>query len=234
MARESHVVYVVAKAPRAGETKTRLCPPLAAAQAAELAGAFLGDALAVVRQARCEARVICRSARERSVLARLVGVAASIHVQDGTGLGDALESAFRQGLADGFGAVGVLGSDSPTLPPLLLRQAFSAVARGADVALCPCADGGYYLLAARALHPRLFRDMAWSTSAVAETTLARCRREWLRTHLLPAWYDVDDAASLARLRTDLANGPPGTAPRTRSVLRGMVLESLHDAYRQEG
>ena len=154
MARESQVVYVVAKAPRAGESKTRLCPPLTAGQAAALAEAFLGDVLAVVRHARCQARVICRSAAERRALARLVGGAASVRVQDGAGLGAALESAFWQGLADGFGAVGVLGSDSPTLPPLLLRQAFRAIERGADVALARhyAATGGTPALADAGLH----------------------------------------------------------------------------------
>jgi uncharacterized protein len=218
MSRGDRVVYVVAKAPQAGTTKTRLCPPLTPIQAAQLAQAFLGDALNVVRRARCEARVICRSTTERVGLVSVVGESAGICVQAGDGLGDALESAFRQGFADGFEAVGVLGPDSPTLPPLMLYQAFGAVARGADVALGPCADGGYYLLVARALHPQLFRDMAWSTSAVAATTIARCRRAHLRTHVLPTWYDVDDSASLARLCAELASGRPGVAPRTRSVL----------------
>jgi len=226
MIRASRVVYVVAKAPRAGATKTRLCPPLTPTQAAQLAEGFLADSLTAVRYARCEARVICPSVSERVLLANAIGGAAGIGVQAGNGLGDALESAFRQGLADGFEAVGVLGPDSPTLPPLLLHQAFAAIARGADVALGPCADGGYYLLVARALYPQLFRDMVWSTSAVAETTLARCRRDRLRTHVLPTWYDVDDSASLARLRAELASGPPAVAPRTRSVLHFLPCGAL--------
>jgi len=226
MTRGSRVVYVVAKAPRAGATKTRLCPPLTPTQAAQLAQAFLADSLTVVRHARCEARIICPSAAERIVLANAIGEAAGIGVQSGKGLGDALESAFRQGLADGFETVGVLGPDSPTLPPLLLHQAFAAITRGADVALGPCADGGYYLLVARALYAQLFRDMVWSTSAVAETTIARCRRDRLRTHVLPTWYDVDDSASLARLRAELASGPPAVAPRTRSVLHFLPCGAL--------
>ena len=38
------VVYVVAKAPAPGQSKTRLCPPLTPAAAARLARAFLLDA----------------------------------------------------------------------------------------------------------------------------------------------------------------------------------------------
>ena len=41
MKRPDGVVYVVAKAPRPGVSKTRLCPPLTPDQAAHLAAAFL-------------------------------------------------------------------------------------------------------------------------------------------------------------------------------------------------
>jgi rSAM/selenodomain-associated transferase 1 len=212
------VLYLVAKAPRPGVSKTRLCPPLHPVQASRLAEAFLLDALALVQRARCHARVICRDPAERIALEQVVAGVATVHVQEGAGLGDALESAFRQGLSEGFAAVGVLAADSPTLPIEPLHEAFAALDRGTDVALGPSDDGGYYLLAARALHLPLFRDIAWSTSSVAQVTLARCRQARLHTHLLRAWYDVDDAASLARLRVDLAQTPAHLAARTRSAL----------------
>ncbi|MGH2355249.1 MAG: TIGR04282 family arsenosugar biosynthesis glycosyltransferase [Chloroflexota bacterium] len=212
------VVYVVAKAPRPGAAKTRLCPPLTPEGAARLARAFLLDTLANVRAAGLAARVICRDAAEREALRPLVGSSTTIQLQDGAGLGAALESAFRHGLADGFPAVGVFGADTPTLPPVVLAGAFEAVSDGADVALGPSEDGGYYLLAARAVYPSLFRNMVWSTASVAAITLRRCREAGLRTHRLLLWYDVDDAAGLARLRQELRQAPPGVAPHTRSEL----------------
>ncbi|MDQ3702529.1 MAG: TIGR04282 family arsenosugar biosynthesis glycosyltransferase [Chloroflexota bacterium] len=212
------VVYVVAKAPRAGASKTRLCPPLGLEQAATLSRAFLLDTLTCAHRAGVLARVICRDAEEQAALEPVVGNLASVRVQQGTGLGAALESAFSQGLREGFGAVGVLGSDCPTLPPHLLRQAYTAVEGGSDVALGPSADGGYYLLVARALYPALFQNMIWSTSTVAQTTLDRCAGAGLGVHLLPGWYDVDDAADLHRLREDLRRTSPSIARRTRAEL----------------
>jgi rSAM/selenodomain-associated transferase 1 len=212
------VVYVMAKAPRAGAAKTRLCPPLCPAQAARLAEAFLVDTVAIVQRAGCEVRVMCRNGAERRALESVLGASTPVCVQEGKGLGDALESAFRQGLADDGTAVAVLGADSPTLPPPLVREAFVALGRGADVALGPSEDGGYYLLAARALHQSLFHDMPWSTCAVGALTLARCREAGLSAHVLPTWYDVDDRASLARLQAELSGGAPSLAPRTRSAL----------------
>jgi rSAM/selenodomain-associated transferase 1 len=218
------VVYVVAKAPRPGAAKTRLCPPLEPEQAARLARAFLLDCLRTVREAGLEARVICRDGAERGQLEAIVARLASVHVQDGAGLGAAMESAFRHGLADGYPAVAVFGSDCPTVPPAVLRLAFDALETGADVSLGPSEDGGYYLLAARAPHSVLFRNMAWSTATVAAETLARCARAGLRVRLLPRWYDVDDAASLARLAGDLCAGPAGVAPFTREALAAAQTE----------
>ena len=216
------VVYVVAKAPHAHEAKTRLCPPLNPEQAALLAEAFLLDTLNVVRHATLQARIICRDAAEQATLERIVTGLAPVCIQAGTGLGNALESAFLQGLADGFTAVAVLGADSPTLSPEVLRQAFNVLVDDADVALGPSEDGGYYLLAASALHTQLFRDMEWSTSEVTRKTLARCQAAGLRTHRLPTWYDVDDPTSLARLETELLHTPSGVAPNTRRQLAAYV------------
>ena len=219
------VVYVVAKAPAPGQSKTRLCPPLTPAAAARLARAFLLDVLDTVRASGLTARIVCRDAAERAALQALVGDTVAVHAQRGSGLGDALESAFRQGLADGFPAVAVLGADVPALRPDVLRDACLAVAgtgAGYDVALGQSADGGYYLLAARAVHPCLFRDMIWSTDGVAAETLRRCRAAGLRPFLLPAGYDVDDAAALDTLRAELARAPLSLAPRTRAALAGAV------------
>jgi uncharacterized protein len=212
------VVYIVAKAPSAGVSKTRLCPPLQSGQAAELALAFLVDTLACVYRAGCTARVMCRDKAEQSALQHSLGVTTQVSVQGGHGLGDALETAFREGVEDGLAAVAVLGADSPTLPSWILRGAFRALSGGADAVLGPSEDGGYYLLAARRLHSALFRDMPWSTNRVTAVTLDRCRQAGLRTHVLPTWYDVDDAVALTRLGADLARAPASLAPQTRAVL----------------
>jgi len=49
LAREPIAVAIMAKAPRAGEVKTRLCPPLSLADAAELYSRFLLDKIEQVR-----------------------------------------------------------------------------------------------------------------------------------------------------------------------------------------
>jgi glycosyltransferase A (GT-A) superfamily protein (DUF2064 family) len=176
------------------------------------------DAVTTIQRAGCDARIICPGRAAQAILERIVGGRALVRCQAGLGLGAGLESAFRDGLAAGFSTVAVLGADTPTLPPDFVGEAFAALEAGCDVALGPCADGGYYLLAARALQPQLFRDMTWSTSSVAQVTLGRCAAAGLRTRILPAWYDVDDADSLAQLQLELGRVGSSCARATRMVL----------------
>ncbi len=118
-----------------------------------------------------------------------------------------------------------LGSDHPTVEVELVERAFAAVEGGADVALGPAEDGGYYLiaLAAGAVRWRLFEDVPWSTAGVLAATLARCAELGLAVELLPVAADVDTPADLARLAAALAPaaGPAAAAcPRTRALLAG--------------
>jgi glycosyltransferase A (GT-A) superfamily protein (DUF2064 family) len=174
---------------------------------------------------------MCRTAAEREVLLDLLGEDFAISVQRGRGLGLALESAFTEGRAAGFGAVGVFGADSPTLDPHVIRSAFAALEDGADVALGPSMDGGYYLLAARDVHPGLFHRMPWGGSTVAEVTFDRCELLGLTVSRLPTWYDVDDWAGLVQLREEVSHDRAEVARHTR---RQLTLAGLDATPAQNG
>jgi hypothetical protein len=60
-----------------------------------------------------------------------------------------------------------------------------------------------------------------STPRVLADTLSLAAEEGLRVHLLPEWYDVDDARSLSWLIAELARRPE-VARHTRRFL-GRVL-----------
>ena len=64
-------------------------------------------------------------------------------------------------------------------------------------------DGGYYLIGLKRLHQRIFEHIDWSTERVFQQTLERAREIGLEAELLPTWYDVDDGATLERLRGEL-------------------------------
>jgi glycosyltransferase A (GT-A) superfamily protein (DUF2064 family) len=99
------------------------------------------------------------------------------------------------------GKVLLVGTDSPTLPLALVMEAEDRL-ETADLVFGPSDDGGYYLLGQRRLYPEIFCGVAWGSTDVLPTTLAKL--ETSRVQLLPPWYDVDRPDDLVRLQRDLA------------------------------
>ncbi len=229
---------IMAKAPRAGRAKTRLCPPLRPAQAAALSAAFLRDiseniALAA-RAVPMEGCVAYAPAGEAASFSGHVTEDTRFVLADGSppmppgvqGFGRCLLHAAQELYAMGFGAICLVNSDSPTLPTTSLIEAARALLMCGDrIVLGPAEDGGYYLLGMKQAHAHLFADIAWSTSSVATTTQARAVALGLDVVMLPAWYDVDDAASLDRLVAGMDDGYAAPATRAwieRNGLRGRM------------
>lgn len=219
-------IGVMAKAPRAGFSKTRLCPPLRPEQAAALSAAFLRDITETIAMAAGQASiagyVAYAPAGQEALFDGHLANGTGLLVADGSvpvpadvrGFGRCLLHAVTAMLDRGHDAAVVLNADSPTLPAaLLVRTAEALAAAGDRVVLGPADDGGYYLLGMKAAHAHLFADIAWSTHLVAETTRLRAAALGLDVVELPVWYDVDDFAGLNRLlaETDLADAAPFTA-----------------------
>jgi rSAM/selenodomain-associated transferase 1 len=98
------------------------------------------------------------------------------------------------------GPVLVLGTDCPALTAEDLRAAAAAL-DGADVVLIPAEDGGYVLIGMRTAYPELFSGITWGTPQVLDQTRARIAVLGLKAAELPALWDVDTEADLARLET---------------------------------
>jgi len=233
-------IGVMAKTPRAGYSKTRLCPPLTPEQAATLSAAFLRDTtenvVAAARVTRITGYVAYAPLGAEAALRPHLAPGTPCVPADGNvpvppgveGFGRCLLHATRELFARGHAAACVLSSDTPTLPTAALAQAAELLLKGDDrrVVLGACDDGGYYLLGMRTLHANLFADITWSTDTVADATRDRAAALGLDLLGLPPWYDVDDAASLARLLED-AEGY--AAPCTREVIRTLDLKQFLDA-----
>ncbi len=202
-------ILVVAKAPEPGAVKTRLCPPLSPEEAAQLLRACLQDLWARLGRLPRVRRILCyhppgSADRFRVLLGRETDLLAQSEGDLGLRLTAAFESVFSRGL----GPVLALGADSPDLPLEIIARALDALRAGqCDVALGPAADGGYTLIGLRRAEPALFEAIPWSTRGVFSITLERCWQAGLQALTLPEWYDVDDAASLARLRASVLAHP---------------------------
>lgn len=220
----------MAKAPRAGEAKTRLSPPLTAAGAARLAACLFADTVSLALRLSAAVFVAYAPADGRAALEEALRAASPERVtgevlwleQRGGDLGERLAWVVERAAAEGFGPLLLVGADSPTLPPGFLAAALEGLAGGlADVALGGTEDGGYYAVGVREPARGLFDSVEWSTPRAYAQTAANAARLGLRLSELPPWYDVDTPADLARLRAEL-DGDEGArrrAPSTREWLR---------------
>jgi hypothetical protein len=222
----SSALAIFAKAPIAGQVKTRLCPPLSLEEAAELYRCFLLDTVArAVSLPGVQVYVAFTPPDGEALLRKLLPYPLHYLPQRGESLGEREANVFAELLPAGFSRVVLIGGDIPTLPLSHLQEAFSLLADAQrDVALGPSTDGGYYLIGARAFHPELFENITWSTSAVLAETFVQARRAGLRVVQVPAWYDIDSKEDLHQLVAELTPPISGErAPTTRAFLARLGL-----------
>jgi uncharacterized protein len=214
-------VAIMAKAPRAGEVKTRLCPPLSLAEAAELYRCFLLDKIAQVNALQRATPVVSYSPSDARQWFEDVTPAHFLLIpQLGDDLGARILSAFDQLFHHGYTQVMVIDSDTPTLPTVCLEQAIELMAeRHNDVVLGPTEDGGYYLIGLRRAHRELFEHMPWSTSQVFAETRHRSLQHGLTVACTESWYDVDMPDDFRRLRQSFDRSQDGLARHTRQFFQ---------------
>jgi hypothetical protein len=228
-------LVIMAKAPVAGQVKTRLIGALDAAAAAKLYAAFLSDTFALAEAARDELEAEAEAAGIDYTLSIVLNYTPAgaeeafeqveregslMIAQRGADLGERLENCFAQLFAAGCESVVVIGGDSPTLPGEYLPDAFDALEDDHTIVIGPTRDGGYYLIGMRRLHAQLFADIPWSTNRALAETEKRANEAGVKIVLLPEWYDVDTPEDLARLRRDLENDQ-SLAPHTRRLLKSL-------------
>ncbi len=228
----SIAVAIVCKTPIAGQSKTRLSPPLRADQCAALSACFIRDISNTIQSLIADDDVIGYALYtpqgSEALLRPLLPPGFRLLAQNDGGLGARLIKGAADLLAVGHVGIVLVNSDAPTLPTTVLRKAVDAVRRDCEVVLSPALDGGYTLIGLSRLHTKLFVNIPWSTADVYRATLDRARELGLAIENVPGWYDVDDAASLQILADELSGRFPicarhdliGTdAPATRKFMR---------------
>ena len=238
-------IAVMAKAPQPGRVKTRLQGVLTPEEAAQMGAAFLSDTTANLmgaeRLAPVHGYVAYAPAGTERVFDGLLAPGTRLVLADGQqgaapdgvdGFGRALWGAVRALFELGYGAVGVLNADGPTLPTAFLCRAAELLVAdvstgGAPAVLGPAEDGGYYFLGLRSPDPRPFSRVRWSTDVVAAETRERLAEAGIAVAELPAWYDVDDPPALRRLLAGDEDGGvmPFAAPATHALMARLGLTS---------
>jgi uncharacterized protein len=231
---------VMAKAPRPGKVKTRLAPPLTPDQAAAINICFLRDTtenLSTVAATGKAAGVISYTPiGDEALFDNLLPSNFSLIPQRGENFGERLLTTTEDLLACGYSSVCLIDSDSPTVPAAAFHQAVTELQKPGDrIVIGPAQDGGYYLIGLKRPHPELFTNITWSTSTVFAETLAAAKSANIAAVVLPLWYDVDDATTLAVLTAELLDNtpPPFTAipghaaNHTRAFLQALNQGAAH-------
>jgi rSAM/selenodomain-associated transferase 1 len=197
------LIILFAKAPIAGQVKTRLLPALSPQAAADLHTAFVYD-------------MICRFSNLSGFDFELhtdirtdawsdTGVTRKLQISGHLGL--KMIHALTEGTRAGYERSLISGSDAPTLPVSSIQALFSS---DADVALGPADDGGFYAISARRTDPFMFAGVAWSQPHTMAESIKAMEHCGLTVEIGPAWFDIDNPADLDRLRSQ-PDLPPYTA-----------------------
>jgi hypothetical protein len=201
-------IAIFARAPLPGRAKTRLIPLLGRVGAARFQAALLQDALRKVNTLAGQVRR-CLFYAGPGFPRKAAGY--KLVRQRGPDLGHRLERAFRA-LLRRHPSVVVIGTDSPLLPPRVLREALREL-RVCDAVLGPCPDGGYYLIGLRAipygtelrrLTRQLLHGVRWGRASAFRDTLRNLLAAGYSCSVLEACGDVDVPRDVRHLKGELA------------------------------
>ncbi len=225
---ETGWLVVLAKAPRAGQVKTRMVPPLTPAEAAEFYASLLEDVLRATARFACDLGlhpVISVSPPDACAeVARMVPTSFRVVAQRGGSLSERMTWAVREAAASGATRILLRGSDSPALGGQIVAHALRDL-ETSDLVVCPDLDGGYSLIGLRRPESGLF-DHPMSTRTVLGDTLARAAELGLRTRVQAPSFDLDtieDLRPLADVRYH-----PGTPELCKHTLAYI---DRHDLWR---
>ncbi|WP_298329140.1 DUF2064 domain-containing protein [Haloactinopolyspora sp.] len=204
--KDSHVL-VLAKAPEAGRSKTRLCPPYAPDQAAEVAEAALADTLEAVAASGARRRILALDGPPGPWLPPGFDVVAQVSGSFATRL---------QAAWDHAGGPGVqIGMDTPQVTASMLDHALGLL-DDHEALLGLAEDGGWWALGLRQAQPGLFDGVPMSTARTGFDQYIRLRALGLAVRMLPTMRDLDTASDAATI----AASAPGT--RTSRIVRAML------------
>jgi rSAM/selenodomain-associated transferase 1 len=216
----ANALAVMAKAPIAGNVKTRLQPFLSAEEAADLARALLLDQLHHLRAMKsADLYVAFTPPQEEALMQRLAPAPFQLFPQSEGDLGARMHHIFAHLFSQGHKAVILIGADLAPVPLDYFAQAYANLDRAQQHAvLGPSQDGGYYLVGLNRPTPALFENMTWSHDRVFTQTLTKLMNLGIETHQLPIGFDIDTPADLQNLIDRMDDRQNATMKNTLNLL----------------
>ncbi len=205
---EKQALIIFVRKPQPGKVKTRLAAVIGAEAALAIYKKLLQHTCAVAQQINAGKAIFYAGEKVENDL--WSGPDVFKYLQPETDLGHRMKTAFETVFKGGAGRAVIIGSDCPSLTANHLALAFAALEKN-DVVIGPAADGGYYLLGMKRLHPELFQNIPWSTDRVYTDTIAVLQQLGLRYQTLETLTDVDEEKDLPEeWRRELAEQKSGS------------------------
>jgi rSAM/selenodomain-associated transferase 1 len=201
MEMRDNALTVMAKAPVAGQVKSRLLPLFTAEEAAELSRSLLVDQLNHLQEfAAAELYLAFAPSDAQSLMEQITPPCFHLFPQQGDDLGARMEAVFERLFQTGHKSILLIGGDLPPVPLAFFTESCAFLASSKKrVVLGPSRDGGYYLVGCNQPTPEIFSGMSWSHSEVLAQTLARLTAAKIAYHVLPSWLDIDTPDDLRHL-----------------------------------
>lgn len=195
MLADSIPLLLFAKAPIAGQVKTRLQPHCSDQQAAAIAQILLEQS--IIKAKQYWPGIVYLSVwldRDHEFLLQMSSKYSVPLVDQAEGdLGDKMHAAFEQ-----FGyPAAILGCDAPHLQGPDLVVAYELLQKGQTV-LGPALDGGYYFIGLHSGQSSIFTNMPWGTEQVLQRTLNAMRatpRFLAELNDVDRWEDLLEASN---------------------------------------
>jgi len=193
MRHRTHVL-VMAKEPRPGRVKTRLCPPCSPVEAAAVAEAALADTLTAVAACGASRKVLALDGKPGPWLPPGFAVIR----QRGDDLNERLTNAWRD-----VGGPGIqIGMDTPQVGPAEFDDILGRLDQ-ADAVLGHALDGGWWVIGWRTADPNaMFAGIPMSTATTGRMQEARILSLGLRLHRVERKRDLDTVEDLQAIRAE--------------------------------
>ena len=209
-----NLVIVFVRPLKPGTVKTRLSRELGDQHTLTLYEAMVADVLQMARRSRATTWLALAEdgpvpepwVADKQIFQRDEGV------ENCTGLGARMVSAFADAFAAGYERICVIGSDCLYITSDLLDVAFEAMDEPESVVVGPADDGGYYLIGMNDLMPELFEGRTYSHAHVFKELLERVKEVDAQLVILPTFGDID---TMSDLRTFVQREDRLTLPCTR-------------------
>jgi len=211
-------LIVFAKEPQKGRVKTRLRSCLSVTQCLNLYKAFLKDTIDLTKNIKCDLKILAYASRKRPDYLKRIGRSFRFSRQKGSDLGQKMYNAFKLVEVYGDCKSVIIGSDSPSLPAIFIKNAFEKLDKN-DLVLGPTLDGGYYLIGLKKPCIEIFKGIKWSSSQVLKDTVRNAKKLGKKISILRSWYDIDKPKDVAYLKKDLKKKNKDTARWTRRFLK---------------